>query len=181
MGCSGKGLFSLQPLWPPSPQQQPRPISTPSSKVGLLVFAVLRPRWALSSRSTATTKELSSSMPRWPLGSQSPPSPHPTDLHRTSPGAPPLKQRRNVHRQQPPPSTLRWQRNCGFVQPDRSTRSCTSQMRPALGEQPLGQGPSGCPLPTWKERENNRCRERLRRGIAAKILAGLRRCVNVVL
>ncbi|XP_039143428.1 LOW QUALITY PROTEIN: protein BZR1 homolog 2-like [Dioscorea cayenensis subsp. rotundata] len=34
--------------------------------------------------------------------------------------------------------------------------------------------PSGTRLPTWKERENNKRRERRRRAIAAKIFAGLR-------
>jgi hypothetical protein len=33
---------------------------------------------------------------------------------------------------------------------------------------------SGTRLPTWKERENNKRRERRRRAIAAKIFAGLR-------
>jgi hypothetical protein len=33
---------------------------------------------------------------------------------------------------------------------------------------------SGSRLPTWKERENNKRRERRRRAIAAKIFAGLR-------
>lgn len=33
---------------------------------------------------------------------------------------------------------------------------------------------SGCRLPTWKERENNKRRERRRRAIAAKIFTGLR-------
>ena len=33
---------------------------------------------------------------------------------------------------------------------------------------------SGARLPTWKERENNKRRERRRRAIAAKIFAGLR-------
>ncbi|KAL6992360.1 BES1/BZR1 protein 4 [Sarracenia purpurea var. burkii] len=33
---------------------------------------------------------------------------------------------------------------------------------------------SGTRLPTWKERENNKRRERRRRAIAAKIYAGLR-------
>ncbi|VFQ97583.1 unnamed protein product [Cuscuta campestris] len=34
--------------------------------------------------------------------------------------------------------------------------------------------PSGCRMPTWRERENNKRRERRRRAIAAKIFAGLR-------
>jgi rhamnogalacturonyl hydrolase YesR len=33
---------------------------------------------------------------------------------------------------------------------------------------------SGARMPTWKERENNKRRERRRRAIAAKIYAGLR-------
>ncbi|GKV37097.1 hypothetical protein SLEP1_g45163 [Rubroshorea leprosula] len=33
---------------------------------------------------------------------------------------------------------------------------------------------SGIRMPTWKERENNKKRERRRRAIAAKIFAGLR-------
>ncbi|MCD7471782.1 hypothetical protein HAX54_012450 [Datura stramonium] len=38
---------------------------------------------------------------------------------------------------------------------------------------------SGTRLPTWKERENNKRRERRRRAIAAKIFAGLRMYENV--
>lgn len=172
MGCNGKGLFSLQPMWPLLLQQQPRPISTPSSKVGLLVFAVLRPQWALSSRSTATAKAMSSSIPRWTLGSQSPPSPHPTDLHHTSSGAP-RSNNAIMFVACSAPSTLCWQRNYGFVQPDKSTRSSTSPMMTGTRgtAATLAQGPPGCPLPTWKERENNHRMERLRRAIAAKIQA----------
>lgn len=36
-------------------------------------------------------------------------------------------------------------------------------------------------MPSWKERENNKCRERRRRAMAAKIFAGLRLYGNYTL
>jgi hypothetical protein len=42
----------------------------------------------------------------------------------------------------------------------------------------FGEMTAGTRLPTWRERENNKRRERRRRAIAAKIFAGLRRYGN---
>ncbi|MQL85984.1 hypothetical protein Taro_018523 [Colocasia esculenta] len=63
---------------------------------------------------------------------------------------------------------------CWFQAPIGDSWNWICSSRRKGGEEERTEMTSGTRLPTWKERENNKRRERRRRAIAAKIYAGLR-------